>query len=43
MNVKERIKAIRLMEKLQLNPAYAKTLGIAANLEKKQHNDKEAR
>ena len=28
MSVKERILTIRLMEKLQAHPAYAKTLGI---------------
>lgn len=41
MSVKERIMTIRLMEKLQANPAYAKALGITADLQKRQQNDKE--
>lgn len=36
MDVKERMIAIRLMEKLQAKPAYGKELGIAASLEHKQ-------
>lgn len=30
MSTKERILAIRLMEKIRSNPAYAKTLGVEA-------------
>ena len=41
MSVKERIMTIRLMEKLQANPTYAKVLGITAEFQKKQHNEKE--
>ena len=41
MSVKERIMTIRLMEKLQAKPAYAKELGITADFAKKQQNDKE--
>ena len=41
MSAQERIMMIRLMEKLQAHPAYAKTLGITANIEKKQQNVKE--
>ena len=41
MSVKERIMTIRLMEKLQANPAYAKALRITADLQKGQQNDKE--
>ena len=32
MSVKERILAIRLMEKLQEHPAYEKALGIEVNV-----------
>ena len=41
MSVKERIMTIRLMKKLQANPAYAKALRITADLQKRQQNDKE--
>ena len=41
MSVKERIMTIRLMEKLQANPTYAKVLGITAEFQKKQQNEKE--
>ena len=41
MSVKERIMTIRLMEKLQANPAYAKALRITADLQKGQQNGKE--
>ena len=41
MSVKERILTIRLMEKLQENPAYAKALGITSEFQKKQQKDKE--
>ena len=41
MSVKERIMTIRLMGKLQAYPAYAKALGITADLQKRQQNDKE--
>ena len=41
MSVRERIITIRLMEKLQANPTYAKALGITTDFEKKQQNDKE--
>ena len=41
MSVKERIMTIRLMEKLQAHPAYAKALGITVNLENKQKSSKE--
>ena len=41
MSVKERIMTIRLMEKLQAKPAYAKALRITADLQERQQNDKE--
>ena len=41
MSARERILTIRLMEKLQANPAYAKALGITADIEEKQQNNKE--
>ena len=41
MSEKERIMTIRLMEKLQANPVYAKTLRITFNLENKQEKSKE--
>lgn len=41
MSVKERIMTIRLMEKLQECPAYAKALGITADFAKKQQYEKE--
>ena len=41
MSAKERIMTIRLMEKLQAYPAYAKVWGITAGFGKKQYNDKE--
>lgn len=43
MSIKERIMTIRLLKKLQANPAYAKTLGIevcAAQLTDKKENRK---
>ena len=41
MSVKERIMTIRLMEKLQENPAYAKVLGVEICVDRKPDaNDK---
>ncbi len=40
MGAKERIMTIRLMEKLQANPACAKALGITAGFKKEQQNNK---
>ena len=39
MSVKERIMTIRLMEKLQAKPAYAKALRITADIQERQQND----
>ena len=41
MSVKERIMTIRLMEKLQAKPAYAKALRITVDIQERQQNDKE--
>ena len=40
MTAKERILAIRLLEKQEHNPEYAKQLGIQVNMVEKEHENR---